>query len=246
MGAAGSNATVAAGPGLSSTVSGSTTTVKLGGSALTAATDVPLAGNNLTFTGGKVGIGTAPPTFTLEVKHNNGTPVVGNANGLAISHVLGPTWTMYVSNTANSLQLYYGGVKEVEFTPDGSVNIVSDSTAKTQIRLVEDGQVARLMQLRPKSYLYKRQFSSQRQYGLMAQDLAAVYPNLAQHGMDDAGKAYWTVNYIGLVPVLVKALQEQELQRRQQETRLVSLEAQVKLLQQQFSQSGPSQPGRKP
>ena len=56
------------------------TDIRLGGSALTAATDVPLGGNNLTFTGGKVGVGTAPTTYTLEVRHGNGTPVVGNTN----------------------------------------------------------------------------------------------------------------------------------------------------------------------
>ena len=190
------------------------TDIRLGGSALTAATDVPLGGNNLTFTGGKVGVGTAPTTYTLEVRHGNGTPVVGNTNGLAITNATGATstWSLYSSVTNNVLQLYYGGVKEVEFTADGSIQTISDSTAKTQVRLVEDGQMAHLMRLRPKSYLYRHQVGTRRQYGLMAQDLAAVYPNLTTHGLDDDGKEYWTVNYIGLVPVLVKALQEQQQQ----------------------------------
>ena len=190
------------------------TDIRLGGSALTAATDVPLGGNNLTFTGGKVGVGTAPTTYTLEVRHGNGTPVVGNTNGLAITNATGATstWSLYSSVTNSVLQLYYGGVKEVEFTADGSIQTISDSTAKTQVRLVEDGQMAHLMRLRPKSYLYRHQVGTRRQYGLMAQDLAAVYPNLTTHGLDDDGKEYWTVNYIGLVPVLVKALQEQQQQ----------------------------------
>lgn len=241
-GTAGSNATVAAGPGLSSTVSGTTTTVQLGGSALMAATDVPLAGNALTFssaTGGKVGVGNGTTVpYTLSVKHDNGTPVVSAGNGLSVSHVLGPTWVMYVSNTAQSLQFYRDGVKEVEFTPDGSVNNVSDSTAKTQVRQLENGQMARLMQLQPKSYRYKAQFSNQRQYGLMAQELVAVYPDMVQHNRDDDGRDSWTVSYTKLIPVLVKALQEQELARQQQAARLDSLEAQVKLLQ-QLSRSVP-------
>lgn len=216
-GPAGSNATVAAGPGLSSTVSGGTTTVALGGSALNGATDVPLGSNTLTFssaTGGRVGVGnlsTVP--FTLSVTHENGTPTAtGATNGLGLSHVLGPTWTMYVSNSNAALQFYRNGIKEVEFAADGAVNLISDSTAKTQVQRVEDGQITRLMRLQPKSYLYKHQVGTRRQYGLMAQELAVEYPNLAQHGVDDDGKEYWTVNYIGLVPVLVKAIQEQQQQ----------------------------------
>ncbi|GAA4355356.1 hypothetical protein GCM10023185_18110 [Hymenobacter saemangeumensis] len=62
--------TTTAGPGLSSSVSNGTTTVRLGGPALTAATDVPLGGNALTFSGtGSVGIGTGTPNASavLEV-----------------------------------------------------------------------------------------------------------------------------------------------------------------------------------
>ena len=73
------NSTVVAGPGLSSSISGTTTTVKLGGTSLTAATDVPLGGQNLTFSGsGNVGIGTStPPTQKLDV---NGNMRVGAAS----------------------------------------------------------------------------------------------------------------------------------------------------------------------
>ncbi|MGI4832302.1 MAG: tail fiber domain-containing protein [Janthinobacterium lividum] len=73
QGPAGTNGatSIVAGPGLSATTAGSTTTVQLGGTALTGATDVPLAGYNLTFSGaGNVGLGSSPPTARLDV---NGT-----------------------------------------------------------------------------------------------------------------------------------------------------------------------------
>ncbi|MBF9237021.1 tail fiber domain-containing protein [Hymenobacter sp. BT683] len=58
---------VAAGPGLSSSTSGSVTTLRLG--PITAATDVPLGSNHLTFSGsGKIGIGTTGPTQALDVE----------------------------------------------------------------------------------------------------------------------------------------------------------------------------------
>ena len=129
-----------------------------------------------------------------------------------------------MSNTNRTLQLYYGGVKEVEFTPDGAIQTISDSTAKTQVRRLEDGQLAHLLRLQPKSYLYKRQPGARRQYGLMAQELAAEYPNLTTHGRDDDGKESWTVNYLGLVPVLVKAIQEQQQQLEALQARNTALQ----------------------
>ncbi|MBG8555407.1 tail fiber domain-containing protein [Hymenobacter guriensis] len=58
---------VTAGPGLSSSTSGGVTTLRLG--PLTATTDVPLNGNNLTFSGsGRVGIGNTGPTQALDVE----------------------------------------------------------------------------------------------------------------------------------------------------------------------------------
>jgi len=79
-GPAGTNASVTASNGVS-LASG---TVKLGGTALTAATDVPLAGNTLTFSGtGNVGLGTAaaadPITQKLDVRGN--VRLGDNANG---------------------------------------------------------------------------------------------------------------------------------------------------------------------
>ena len=232
-GPAGSNATVAAGPGLSSTVSGTTTTVKLGGLALTAAADVPQAGYPLTFSGGSLGVGsTTAPAYTLHVRHNNGTPgIATNTNGIALNNSTGgSTWVLYASQTTSTLGFYRDGVEEVRFSADGTLQTVSDSTTKRQVRLLEDGQVARLMRLRPKSYLYKKQLGTQRQYGLMAQELATVYPDVVQHEKNDDGKETWRVSPLNLIPVLVKALQEQELARQQQQARLDAQSAQLTAL----------------
>lgn len=45
---------------------------------------------------------------------------------------------------------------------------------------------------------------SERHYGLSAQELQAIYPNLVKEGQD----GYLGVNYVELVPVLIRAIQE--------------------------------------
>ncbi|HNG64014.1 MAG TPA: hypothetical protein PLK54_09675, partial [Ferruginibacter sp.] len=61
-------------------------------------------------------------------------------------------------------------------------------------------------------------FSKQLQFGYVAQDLEKYFPNLVEQGShpganaDDAPITFKSVNYIGMVPVLTKAIQEQQQQ----------------------------------
>ena len=50
----------------------------------------------------------------------------------------------------------------------------------------------------------KEKESNERHYGLSAQELQAIYPNLVKEGQD----GYLGVNYIELVPILIRSIQE--------------------------------------
>lgn len=50
----------------------------------------------------------------------------------------------------------------------------------------------------------RKEFTSQLHFGLSAQDLQSIYPNLVSEGQD----GYLSVNYIELVPVLIRCIQE--------------------------------------
>jgi flagellar biosynthesis chaperone FliJ len=96
------------------------------------------------------------------------------------------------------------------------------------------------MQLEPKEYEYKRDeypgmhFSQGKQFGFIAQDMEKVFPELStnkkkildptQKSPDKVVSGYYTVNYIGLIPVLVKAIQEQQQHIEQLEKRVDELE----------------------
>jgi hypothetical protein len=95
------------------------------------------------------------------------------------------------------------------------------------------GGLAKLMQLRPKRYFMKAdefkdriQLPKGEQFGLIAQDLQEVYPQLVTDAtapvrltkaeqeakVKKAALKFKSVNYSALIPVLIEALQEQQSQ----------------------------------
>lgn len=100
-----------------------------------------------------------------------------------------------------------------------NVLISSDSSLKTNVVSL-DSATAQLMQLRPVSYDHSAGITddtpderrtnileaSKNEMGFIAQELQDVYPRLVH----DKGNGELAVDYISLIPVLVKAIQEQQ------------------------------------
>lgn len=108
----------------------------------------------------------------------------------------------------------------------------SDRMLKNNIKPYE-GAMSKIRQLKPSTYTYKTdQFRQMnlpegQQIGLIAQDLEQVFPELVKEvkGFDQkdaSGKTTGTiptfksVNYTGLIPVLISAIQEQQKQLDEQ------------------------------
>jgi hypothetical protein len=59
-------------------------------------------------------------------------------------------------------------------------------------------------------------FPKFQQYGFVAQDLEKIFPNLVEEGSHPGAKQsdpsikFKTVNYNGIIPILTKAIQEQQ------------------------------------
>jgi hypothetical protein len=82
-----------------------------------------------------------------------------------------------------------------------------------------------LMRLRPVTYRYKQPFadgSKPIQYGLIAEEVAEVYPDLVAHSADGQIE---TVKYQVLDSMLLNEVQRQQVEIRRLEDRLAKLEA---------------------
>ncbi len=101
----------------------------------------------------------------------------------------------------------------------------SDEKLKKDIKIF-DNAIDKLMQLSVKSYYFDNEkygfmnFPIQKQYGIMAQDLEQVFPDMVMNSthnvpnkngeLTDETLELKAVNYDQLIPVLVKAVQEQQ------------------------------------
>lgn len=87
----------------------------------------------------------------------------------------------------------------------------SDRRFKKDIRVLQS-PLEKVMQLQGVSYTWRteefagRNFPTGTQMGLIAQEVEQIYPELVTTAAD----GYKSVNYIGLVPVLLEAIKEQQ------------------------------------
>ena len=127
----------------------------------------------------------------------------------------------------------------------GALTVASDKKFKKNIKSLSKTSVtSKLMALNPSTYLYKNtealQFTEGMQYGFLAQEVEEIFPELVKDvvqpvydGVDEAGNPkpvegesleFKSINYLGLIPVLTKALQEQE-------TKIATYEATVQAIE---------------
>ena len=81
-----------------------------------------------------------------------------------------------------------------------------------------------------------------KQYGFLAQNLQKTFPELVQTTVDKSRGEnnlfeYKTVNYLGMIPILTKALQEEHMQRMQTEQELTDLKQRLENIEGLLSQN---------
>lgn len=147
------------------------------------------------------------------ISNNNGTGLYSSSGNYPEGYDLLGRWAGY----------FDGDVKVVGNLTATSVNTSSDSRLKKDIRQIENGSLDKIMEMNTvryhlknpevnvwnsteKHYLYDLDspILKQEHFGLIAQELMTIYPELVTEGSD----GYYAVNYLEIIPLLIKSIQE--------------------------------------
>jgi len=165
-----------------------------------------------------MGTGTALPTWSGNVELNNESGVGFHFRALTTKFDIGPGSGGAPTYPGLLTLSMDGKVGIGTSSPAYKLHVVgtvystggyqgSDLRLKDQVQDVGYG-VREVLRLRPVSYRWKDAALGQPTLGLIAQEVQPVLPELVARGTDEAGLL--SLNYTGLIPVLVKAIQEQQ------------------------------------
>ncbi len=105
------------------------------------------------------------------------------------------------------------------FTVAGDIYVSSDARLKSNIIALEP-TLSNLMQIEAKRYTIKADKDQKEKIGLLAQEVQKVFPEL----VDEDKNGMLALNYQGLIPILIKALKEQNEIHKDLENQISKIE----------------------
>ncbi len=165
------------------------------------------------------------------IKGTNGEYIkVGTTNGYLAFYNDGDDGIVFSVGTSGDPQMYgynnsavTGLTVASNLTVDGTIYNPSDRRLKKNIETLT-GTLDAVKQLRGVSFNFKdtAAYAKGKQFGLIAQELQQVLPEL----VDTGSNGYLKVNYLQLVPVLLQALKEQQGQMELLEGKMAAISQQ--------------------
>ena len=89
---------------------------------------------------------------------------------------------------------------------DGSIYNPSDERLKDNIEDISLEQINNLLKINPKHFSYKQDKTKLKHFGVLAQDVEKVFPEL----VTTVEKGYKTVNYQELIPIMLSKMKQMQ------------------------------------
>ncbi|RKE92279.1 tail fiber domain-containing protein [Ichthyenterobacterium magnum] len=167
--------------------------------------------SNLLGFNAKVGIGTQNPEAPLNVVDGTDADLSANSGQLLLGTVNGDNLIM----DKNEIQARSNGSASILFLQQNGGDVyvgnavvhASDKRLKRDINDISYG-LNEVLQLRPTEYFWKERTQENKSLGLIAQEVNEVIKNVVTY---DEKQDKYGVSYTELIPVLIKAIQEQQI-----------------------------------
>ena len=153
-----------------------------------------------------------PDSFSFE----NTAFVIGNGGFNSNGGFIGTD-----ESRSNAFEVLFDGTTTIA----GDLNINSDARLKANI-ISLGATLSKLLQIDGKTYTLKKDTNHKKKIGLLAQDIEKVFPELVTETNDIK-----SVNYQGLVPVLINALKEQDAKMKEQQIKYIEQEKRLERLE---------------
>ena len=199
-------------------------------------------GNNaLKYTNGSENTAIGNNAGVLNTTGTNNTAIGGYAN-FGANNLTNATAIGYgaVVSASNTIQLGADGtngnaavtlVKTSGTVNAGGVNLTSDFRLKSKIVPLANS-LATVMQLNPVHYMKKSSLAStaynQEENGFIAQEIQKILPFIVTEGTDE--NKLLSVDYNSFIPMLTKAIQEQQKQIEDQNAKIAAQQKQIEEL----------------
>jgi hypothetical protein len=163
------------------------------------------SGNNNIAAGFQAGIHLTTGSYNIDV----GNPGVAGESGIIRIGTSLPTPLQTATYIAGIYDNSLTGLAVV-VTPSGQLGVLGKSSERFKTAIAPMGSnTEKLAQLRPVTFRYKAQPGGALQYGLIAEEVAKVYPELVIRG--ESGRIDG-VRYDELAPILLKEVQQERQQ----------------------------------